>query len=258
MRMLRFFSFFVVVLCCGAVGFVAPSALAQAAVGQDTPLSVPASGDEVVTPPLMWGGETMESDAPHVSEDGEIIAPFVHDDAGEDDAAPNFLSNLYTPHGVESGSVPLSRPHRHKSQIAEWLEDVVAQALTIYVSDIDSSDPPFRASMNDKAWRAYEKFLDVSNARAIVRSNKLDLISYVDNTPVLVTQGVVNGRYRWLFEVPVTMSFVSDYDEDEGIKDPVNWYVNIDIQVGRVASDGTADDIVMENWTVEVLPGRQK
>lgn len=163
------------------------------------------------------------------------------------------LDDLYAPYG-DSGIIgTLDRPHRHQSQIGDWLEDVVSRALTISVNDIEEQEHLIRQSMDENAWAGYSHFIDTNRVRDIVRTNHVDLKSYVDNNPLLLSEGVVNGRYRWLFEVPVTMTFLqSGLKSYKNVK-PVNWYIKLTVQVGRVVPDIAPDDLMLESWQVEIL-----
>ena len=55
----------------------------------------------------------------------------------------------------------------------------------------------------------------------MMNQNNLRMQSYVE-APELINEGALEGRYRWLYEVPVTISFIPEEASDYRNVKPVN------------------------------------
>jgi hypothetical protein len=84
----------------------------------------------------------------------------------------------------------------------------------------------------------------------VLESKKYYIRSFVQETPLLLNEGTVEGRYRWLYEVPVMISYMDR--NMHGYKDvqPVSQTITLKIQVGRAADQ--SKDILIESWTGKV------
>lgn len=224
------------------------------AVAQTT-APAPVSAQSRAVPGAMGPTPPIEKDAPIIGENGELLAPFVADEGDGDVEGGGFLDDLYAP--VEKSTVALDQPHRHVSQIADWLEDILARSLTMEKATLDEHEEEIRAYMHGLAWAHYNKFVEGNKVRLYVERNGLDLKSYVDSQPLLINEGVVDGRYRWLFEVPMTMTFIKSGVTSYEQARPVNWYVKIKAQVGRVSEGVVPEgDLQIDTWDIETLPAR--
>jgi hypothetical protein len=167
-----------------------------------------------------------------------LRAPFVKP-GDMDTPTADKMGLTYTPYSEkEKGALNLAQPHRDQDQVGLWLSDKVSEILNIKPSDYDDHMKAIKPFMTPDALVAYTKFMEDSTILNRMRLNHLQLHSFVEQSPLLLNQGPVDDRYRWLYEVPVTLTFLreglKDYDENNVPASSSNYRLLIRIQIGRV------------------------
>jgi len=181
-----------------------------------------------------------------------LMAPFI--DPEDAYLAPDDNA-LAIPHTPETGinlEEELDLPHRSKDEIAEWLIKAVSETLNIEPETYATHRELLKTGLDMYALEDFDQFMQNSNILASLQSQNLKLHSYVEEKPVLLNAGPVEGRYRWLFEMPVTLSFLPagtrDYRQLESTPLP-NESIMVKVQVGRAGNVGP-EGVMIESWEV--------
>lgn len=150
----------------------------------------------------------------------------------------------------------LSKPHRTHQQIAEWLTRAVAEVMSISANPqiLQAHLARLNSGMSPYAVQSFKNFLDSSGVVDNLRKSGTKLNSVVDGAPLLLNEGVVEGRYRWLFQVPVTMTFVPEgvmSPGDYSGKDMLHQNMTLLIQVGHVK--GSVQGSLIETWQIKKI-----
>jgi hypothetical protein len=175
-------------------------------------------------------------------------APFAVDpkelEKPQDPAAA--LKNPPPKFALPENKTPLDQPHRDALEISEWLTTVSSDVLTFdkadYRGKLDSTAKYFTAAGRDQ----YVKFLTDNNIIKVLDSGKFDVRSFVQEQPLLLNEGAVNGTYRWLFEVPMMVSYMEQGAKDYKNLEPVNQRMILTLQVGRVSTDQQGMGVLIE------------
>ncbi len=169
-------------------------------------------------------------------------APFAQQE-GQDSAAFE-IQNL------PENAIPLNRPHRSKTHIREWLVRAVSDAMTFENSSFEEALSKTAASFDKNGQAEYIKFLNEKNIERIIRSGKYNIRSFIKDTPILESEGEVNGTYHWLFSVPVMLSYMDKNMKSYENAEPVNQTINLIVQVGRIETTAEKGGIgiVIERW----------
>lgn len=177
--------------------------------------------------------ELLEGDA--------MVAPFAHPDVAIDDDAS----------GLPENAIALDQPHRSDGDITSWVITSVSRALTFqetdYQKEINQSVNLFFTS---SAATQYKTFLQETKILEILAGKQYRVNSFTQGDPILVNEGALSGRYRWLYEVPIMVSYMDRYGFDYREKNAVNQNYMLQIQIGR-SSDESVDGegIKIESWT---------
>ena len=145
----------------------------------------------------------------------------------------------------------LDKPHRNAEQIGEWLTSVVTQALTIdpRAYKTDSFSPLFTTY----AFQEYQTYLTTQKTVEMLNANNMKLTAFAESKPVLVQEGPLDGAYRWLFRVPVMLTYYDRVVETlKGNKKPISQTqrITVNIQVGRVPAKTMSEGMIIERWSV--------
>lgn len=156
--------------------------------------------------------------------------------------------------------VPLDVPHRNSEQVAEWLMMTVSEALTFtdvnYQTSLDKSAVYF----NPAARQQFLTFLQEANIQPTLHAAQYNVRSFVTEAPLLLNEGAIEKRYRWLYEVPVMVSYMAKGADGykKNAAQPVNQMLTLKIQVGRTTDHAEiGKDIIIETWAGTVDHTRQ-
>lgn len=181
--------------------------------------------------------------------DDEIIrgsvmkAPFADSDVKIDESIK----------GLPQNAIPLDQPHRSDDDVTRWVITSVSQALTFqdvdYEKEINQAVEQFFTTASAAQ---YQSFLTDKKIVDVLKGKRYRMNSFTQGDPVLVNEGALKGRYRWLYEVPVMVSYMDRRNFDYREKNAINQQYSLQIQVGR--SDQARVDgegLAIESWTTK-------
>ena len=78
----------------------------------------------------------------------------------------------------------------------------------------------------------------------------MTLNSYVKERPLLLNEGSVSERYRWLYELEIMMTYLpqATYNYEEA--KPINRDVKLRVQVGRIEGTPDEEGLVIESMNI--------
>jgi hypothetical protein len=157
--------------------------------------------------------------------------------------------------GTQPG--PLEAQHMTTGELAMKLSDVVAESLSFTKANFVSNSSEAKKYFTETGYGQYQQFLKSASFEEALSSGNLQSAAYAEQEALEVTRGVYNGAYKWLFEVPVTISFIpsnADTYRDGQIK-AENRRVLLRAQFTRVADPADPLAVKIEIW--QILPPRR-
>lgn len=176
-----------------------------------------------------------------------LQAPFAYDPA----------RNVAHEGVLPENAIPLDLSHRTPKEIGDWLMMAVSDSLS-FEMPADGSKPLLKTEyFTASGFHQFEEFMDHTGIQRVLDSRKYNLRSFVRTAPLMLNQGAVQGHYRWLFEVPVMISYIETGDFKYGGpaktgKDPINQQITLTLQVSRVKEGGGKDGILIEIWNGKI------
>lgn len=167
------------------------------------------------------------------------VAPFAYDPS----KPPVSLESL------PESAVPPHLPHRSPAHLAEWITTVSSEILTFEKSDYRSEMKDRKDRFDSNGLREYVAFLQERNIIKILEDGTFQVRSFVEEPPLLLNEGVVDGRYRWLYEVPVMVSYMNKNMKTYKKADAVNQRIILKIQIGRSADGSGVDGLKVEHFS---------
>ena len=190
-----------------------------------------------------------------------LRAPFAETqspaEAGKD--GKDSLSQLYNPKttGTSGGPADLSVARKDKKSVGEWVQHALSEVLAVDAATYEKHLKYLATGMDDYALDDYKKFMQDTKILQTLRDGQYKLQCIVESDPVLLNDGPAEGRYRWLYDVPVTITFLPkemrSY-QDQG-QNPVSQRIIVRLQVGQVAQGG-AEGVMIESWTARASSGK--
>lgn len=173
-----------------------------------------------------------------------MIAPF------EPDTVPlNPSERVLNPLPVNAAS--LEKPHRSAADLASWLQMAIPETLSFNSESYKEHLNVLGRGFSAAALTEYNTWVTATGILEALQGNAMQLNGFVTDTPFLLNEGVVAGRYRWLFEIPVMVSFVPrDTKDYRGKTNVETRRLIITLQLGRVMVSSLPDNVMIETWTV--------
>lgn len=149
---------------------------------------------------------------------------------------------------LPENATPLEQPHRTKQQIGEWLMTAVPMALTFKNQSFEEQQEAISIYFNDAGLAQLKTFLKDSQIERVAKSGQFDIAAYSERPPLAINDSELNGYYRWLFDVPVVVSFLEKGIEEYKGKEATNRNYTLSVQVRRTRDTDNPDGVVIEIW----------
>jgi intracellular multiplication protein IcmL len=173
-----------------------------------------------------------------------LQAPFADLPPPPEGAAPKIALPI--------NATPMDKPHRRVAEISEWLTRIVTESTTLvtpnYKGDIDKASRYYSAEGKGM----YQDFLQQAGISKALESGQYYVRSFVRDVPVTLNEGAVAGHYRWLYEVPVMITYLPRDTTGYKNAEPVNVYMMLNIQVGRAENAPDEIGLLVERLTYKV------
>lgn len=151
-------------------------------------------------------------------------------------------------------AIALDQPHRGNQQVGEWLGPVLAGMLDFSAAGYDEHVRKMETGADERARADFHGFVIGSNILDTLNEHNYRLTASIEGTPLLLNKGAVDGRYRWLFETPVLLTFLPADAKSYTDTQHLNQHVLVTAQVGRVPYSVSADELMIESFAVKKNP----
>lgn len=156
---------------------------------------------------------------------------------------------------LPEGDVELSKPHRLSKDIGNWLMTATGEAMNFEAGSADQQINSYSQNFDAVGRNQYIQFLREQKVLNVIQDGRFNVRSYVNGQPLLLNEGVVNDRYRWLFRVPVVVSYLDkDMKSYDGNDARLVQKADINIQIGRIKAEDKADGLQIEQWNGKMEP----
>lgn len=147
---------------------------------------------------------------------------------------------------------PIEIQHVSGRELALRLNDIVAESLTFTRANISATTRDVQKYFTPGGYAQYMQFIESTGFQKTLEERDLQSGAYAELEPLELSSGVYNGAYKWLFEVPVTISFVardtqSYRDQQTGAQ---NRRFTLRAQFTRVSDPQDPEAVKIEIWQV--------
>lgn len=177
-----------------------------------------------------------------------LVAPFAND--GDPAGVETTGAGVQSP---GNQTVPLHLSHRSDSEISEWVTTAISEAMSYTSEDYSAEIEGHKKLFDPNGWKQFEAFLSETNMMKVIESDRYQLRSYVRGTPILLNEGAVSKRYRWLYEVTTNISYLERNVRDYKNVEPENRTVKARVQIGRSPSAENEIGLLVERWDGKIV-----
>jgi len=157
--------------------------------------------------------------------------------------------------GSGTQTSPLAIQSLSSAEVSMQLTELIADALSFNKDNYKSSSASMQKYFTDEGFGQYTAFLTNAGFETTLQEQNLQSGAYVEQPPIELTHGVYNGVYKWVFEVPVTISFIprdAETYKNDAIKAQNRRFL-LRAQFARV-QDVDPSAVKIELW--QILPPR--
>lgn len=103
--------------------------------------------------------------------------------------------------------VPLSEPNLSTPALTSWAAQAATEVMTFGFHDYKKRLQESSRNFTRRGWASFTSALDKSRVLETVQSYQQVVTATPTSAPVIVQEGIVNGRYQWVLEVPLSVTY---------------------------------------------------
>lgn len=181
-----------------------------------------------------------------------LIAPFADDVPADAKRLPMKERVARAREGL-ANTTPINQPHRSTKYIAEWLADAATDSLIIDPGTYADHQARMQTLFSPYGLQEYSAYLQSGGWLNRLQVDQSRLKAFAKEQPTLLNEGEFSGTYRWLFDVPITITAVPSnlptYSTQINAQ-PFTQSMILRLQVGRTLDAAYKDGMMIERWTV--------
>ena len=149
-------------------------------------------------------------------------------------------------------SLPLEKPHRTNKELQNWVSQAVSESLSFDKENFSQISNNVRQYYTNSGFKQYQGYLNSAGIIDSIRKNNYRMSVFVEEQPLMVNGVAMEDVYRWLYQLPVTVSFLPRNTNTlvgRG-SNLLNRSFNLRLQIRRVKLPEDPNAIQIESWTV--------
>ena len=144
----------------------------------------------------------------------------------------------------------LEEPHRSNAQVGIWLSLAISNIINFQPDSYDQHVRDIAKIADDRARTEFHSFIVNSNTLDTLTKNNYQLRGNTEGDALLLNKGAIDGRYRWLFEVPVLITFLPADAKSYKDTEHLSQHVLVTAQVGRTPYGVNEDELIVESFSI--------
>ena len=103
----------------------------------------------------------------------------------------------------------LDKPNQSDSAVLQWANQAAVASYTYNFVNYRSELQAASVFFTPKGWRQFLESIKASRNLEAVKDKKLVVSAVATQAPVILAKDVINGRYSWRVQMPMTVTFQS-------------------------------------------------
>lgn len=103
--------------------------------------------------------------------------------------------------------VGLNEPNLSTPALVSWAAQAATEVMTFGFNDYRRRLQESSRNFTRTGWNSFTKALGKSRIIETVESQNYLVTAVADSAPLIVSEGLKNGRYQWIVEVPITVTY---------------------------------------------------
>ncbi len=154
---------------------------------------------------------------------------------------PNHYYFATTEDGRLMPMVPLSQPNLSTPALMSWVAQATTEVMTFGFNDYRRRLQESSRNFTKRGWESFTQALNRSRIIEMMEANQQVLSSAPRGAPILRSQGLVAGRWQWVVEIPLALTYQSGANAQ-------NSGLVVTVVVVRVPRLESANGVGIEQW----------
>lgn len=103
--------------------------------------------------------------------------------------------------------VPLSQPNLSTPALMSWVAQASTEVMTFGFNDYRRRLQEASRNFTRRGWESFTQALQRSRIIEMVETNQQVLSAAPQGAPVLRSEGLFEGRYQWIVEIPMVLTY---------------------------------------------------
>ena len=142
--------------------------------------------------------------------------------------------------------VSLTEPNLSNPALMSWVAQAATEVMTFGFNDYRRRLQEASRNFTRRGWESFTQALQAARIIESIEANSQVMSAAPRGAPVLQSEGVVNGQYQWVVQIPMVLSFQSGSQSRNA-----NWIVTI--VVVRVPRLESPNGVGIAQWIA--VPG---
>ena len=105
--------------------------------------------------------------------------------------------------------IAINEPIQSINEVLSWTSDSITKAYTFSFANYRQELQSVRPNFTTDGWNGFQRALEESGNLKAVIENMFVTTAVPRGAPVIVGEGLINGRYAWRVEVPIIVTYQS-------------------------------------------------
>jgi len=145
--------------------------------------------------------------------------------------------------------VPLDKPNMSTSALMSWVAQATTETMTFGFHDYQTRLQKASRHFTRHGWEGFTKALQKSKIIESVEATNQVVTAKPKSAPILVQEGVFNGKYRWVVDLPLQINYRS------GANSRVD-NLMVRLVIDRVTSLENPYGVGIEQWIAQASSGQ--
>lgn len=152
----------------------------------------------------------------------------------------------------QNRAITQDEPHRTARELGLWVSQSVSEVLTFDASNYDEQLKKAEPYFSAPGYREFQTYLQQADLRNTLQHTNLKANVVVEQAPLLLNSGAVSGVFRWLYEVPVTVSYtpLNQREIKPNAAGDMSRKLTVRLQLGRHDDAALGEGVRIETWAV--------
>ena len=137
--------------------------------------------------------------------------------------------------------VPLDEPNMNDAAIVSWSARAASDIMTFGFHDYQRRLQESSTYFTRRGWQSFTEALDRSRVMEGVQKTQQVVTAAPKSAPVIVQQGLIDGIYRWIVELPLIVTYQSGTAQQSDT-------LNVQLVIVRVSTLDSPSGVGIQQW----------